>query len=167
MYDVRCTEKGNDAEMSSAKFVAISPLKKSDEDEWRLLWKAYLEYYETILPEAVYASTFKRMQAGNAGDLNEFRGFIARVDGRAAGLVHFYYHRHGWKIENVCYLQDLFVSPGIRGTGLGRKLIESVYADADAMGAPSVYWLTQDFNEAGRRLYDRVGALTPFIKYSR
>jgi hypothetical protein len=30
-----------------------------------------------------------------------------------------------------------------------------------------VYWLTQHFNEAGRRLYDRVGELTPFIRYDR
>jgi len=30
-----------------------------------------------------------------------------------------------------------------------------------------VYWLTQDFNEDGRRLYDKVANLTPFIKYSK
>ena len=54
-----------------------------------------------------------------------------------------------------------------RGTGAGRALIEGVYAAADENGSPDVYWLTQDFNEAGRRLYDRVGTLTPFIKYAR
>jgi len=119
------------------------------------------------LPDALYTSAFERMLAGNAGAPNEFRGFIARVGGQPAGLVHFLYHRHGWKIENVCYLQDLYVDPSVRGTGLGRRLIESVYDDADREGCPSVYWLTQDFNEAGRRLYDRVGTLTPFIKYAR
>ena len=38
---------------------------------------------------------------------------------------------------------------------------------ADAKGAPSVYWMTQDFNAVGRQLYDRIGVLTPFIKYAR
>ena len=54
-----------------------------------------------------------------------------------------------------------------RGTGVGRALIEAVYAAADAEGAPNVYWTTQHFNEVGRRLYDRVGRRTPFIKYER
>jgi len=111
--------------------------------------------------------TFNRMLDGNSGVANEFCGQIAIVDGKPAGLVHYLYHRHGWKIENVCYLQDLYVDPSVRGTGLGRKLIEAVYSDADAKNCPTVYWLTQDFNAAGRRLYDRVGVLTPFIKYSR
>jgi hypothetical protein len=30
-----------------------------------------------------------------------------------------------------------------------------------------VYWMTQDFNANARLLYDRIGSLTPFIKYSR
>ncbi len=147
--------------------IDISDLVSSDEADWRPLWTGYLEYYETTVPEAVYSSTFERMLAGNDGVPNEFCGLIVRVGGKPAGLVHFLYHRHGWKIENVCYLQDLYVDPEFRGTGLGRKLIEAVYAKADAAGSPSVYWLTQEFNEPGRRLYDRVGALTPFIKYSR
>ncbi|MEO0864584.1 MAG: GNAT family N-acetyltransferase, partial [Pseudomonadota bacterium] len=46
-------------------------------------------------------------------------------------------------------------------------LIEAVYAAADAAGAPSVYWLTQDFNTQARKLYDRIGTLSPFIKYDR
>jgi GNAT superfamily N-acetyltransferase len=55
----------------------------------------------------------------------------------------------------------------VRGTGAGRALIEAVYAAGDAAGCPTVYWMTQDFNAAGRRLYDRVAKLTPFIKYQR
>ncbi len=55
----------------------------------------------------------------------------------------------------------------MRGKGIGRALIEAVYAAADKAGCPKVYWLTQDFNTAGRQLYDRIGTLTPFIKYSR
>lgn len=147
--------------------IQIASLTISDELEWRRLWAGYLEYYQTTVSEEVYQSTFKRMLAGNAGADNEFRGLIAKRDGESVGLVHFLYHRHGWKIENVCYLQDLYVQNDVRGAGVGRRLIEAVYADADAMKAPSVYWLTQDFNEAGRRLYDQVGTLTPFIKYVR
>lgn len=50
---------------------------------------------------------------------------------------------------------------------MGRKLIEAVYAVADTNGTPAVYWLTQHFNDAGRRLCDRIGTLKPFIRYTR
>ena len=83
------------------------------------------------------------------------------------GLVHYIFHSHGWRLEQVTYLQDLYVAPEARGTGAGRALIEAVYAAADAAGAPNVYWLTQGSNTTARLLYDRVGRLTPFVKYVR
>ncbi|MCF8512576.1 MAG: GNAT family N-acetyltransferase [Rhodobacteraceae bacterium] len=144
--------------------ITIRPLQASDEADWRRLWTGYLDYYQTTVPEAVYASTFARLLGT---DPQDFNGFIAHVDGQAMGLTHFLFHRHCWKIENICYLQDLYVDPELRGTGLGRRLIEAVYAAADANGTPAVYWLTQDFNTTGRQLYDRIGKLTPFIRYNR
>lgn len=142
----------------------VRTLKASDEPEWRRLWTGYLDYYESSVSEEVYQSSFARMLSNED---NEFHGMVAELDGKLVGLVHYLFHRHGWKIENVCYLQDLYTDPSVRGKSIGRALIEATYEAADANGTPAVYWLTQDFNEAGRRLYDRVGQLTPFIKYSR
>ena len=147
--------------------LVIRPLEAGDEAEWRRLWTAYLEFYESSVPEEVYVSSFRRMLAGNAGEPNEYRGLLALAGGKPVGLVHFLFHRHGWRIENVCYLQDLYADPAVRGLGIGRALIEAVYAAADAEGCPSVYWLTQEFNTTARQLYDRIGTLTPFIKYNR
>lgn len=142
----------------------IRPLTAQDEQEWRRLWCAYLEYYETSVPEEIYVSSFARLLGD---DPQDFNGLVAELDGRLVGLTHYLFHRHGWKIENTCYLQDLFADPDVRGRGIGRALIKGVYTAADEAGAPAVYWLTQDFNKAGRMLYDKVGVLTPFIKYSR
>ncbi len=145
----------------------IRPIAAADESEWRRLWTAYLEFYQSSVPEEVYRSSFDRMLAGNAGAENEFRGLIAELDSKPVGLVHYLFHRHGWKLENVCYLQDLYADPVVRGTGVGRALIEAVYENADEAGCPSVYWLTQDFNATARQLYDRIGTKTPFIQYKR
>ena len=142
----------------------IRPLRASDEADWRRLWTGYLAYYETTVPEPVYGSTFARLLGD---DPQDFSGRIATVGGRPLGLVHYLFHRHCWKIENVCYLQDLYVDPQARGTGLGRRLIEAVYAAADANGTPAVYWLTQEFNAPARLLYDQVAKVTPFIRYIR
>jgi len=145
--------------------IVIRDITQSDFDDWARLWRAYLAFYETDIPSNVYETTFHRLLSN---DPHEFNGRIAVTpEGNAVGLVHFLFHRHGWKIENVCYLQDLFADPEYRGRGVGRALIEEVYRSADAEGASSVYWLTQDFNHTARNLYDRVAQLTPFIKYQR
>ena len=144
--------------------VRIRPLIPADRADWERLWTAYLEFYETSVSKEVYDSTFKRLLGD---DPQDFTGLIAEVDGAPVGLTHYLFHRHCWKVENVCYLQDLYADPEVRGQGVGRALIEAVYQAADAAGAPAVYWMTQDFNEEARRLYDRIGSLTPFIKYAR
>ncbi|MAY62891.1 MAG: GNAT family N-acetyltransferase [Rhizobiales bacterium] len=147
--------------------VVIRPLTADDKAEWRRLWTGYLEFYESEVSEEVYETTFSRLLAGNAGTDNEYRGLLAVIDGQPVGLVHYLFHRHCWKVEDVCYLQDLYADPEVRGQGIGRSLIEAVYKAADEAGNPGVYWTTQEFNAVGRRLYDRIGKLTPFIKYSR
>jgi len=144
--------------------VFIRPLRKNDRTAWRALWRAYLEFYEAHVTEEVYATTFARLIDT---EIDEMGCFIAERDGAPVGLVHYILHRHNWRIEDVIYLQDLYADPSVRGRGVGRKLIEAVYAEADRRGTPSVYWLTQDFNADARKLYDRIGTLTPFIKYQR
>lgn len=144
--------------------VVVRPLEARDEAEWRRLWTGYLEFYETSRPEEVYQTYFKRLLGD---DPQDYHGLVAEKDGQLVGLTHYLFHRHGWSIENVVYLQDLYVDPEVRGTGAGRALIEAVYAAADAAGCPSVYWLTQDFNTTARQLYDRIATKTPFIKYQR
>jgi GNAT superfamily N-acetyltransferase len=144
--------------------LVIRPLEARDRDEWAQLWTGYLEFYETSVKPEIYASTFTRLLGDDARDFN---CFVAELDGKLVGLTHYLFHRHAWRIEEVCYLQDLYADPEVRGTGVGRALIEAVYAAADAYGAPAVYWLTQEFNTTARQLYDRIGKVSPFIRYNR
>ena len=142
----------------------IRPLAAADEAEWRRLWTGYLEFYESSVSEEVYRTTFARLLGD---DEHDYHCFIAEQDGKPIGLTHYLFHRHCWRVENVIYLQDLFVDPEVRGTGAGRALIEAVYAAGNAAGCPTVYWMTQEFNTTARQLYDRIATVTPFIKYQR
>jgi GNAT superfamily N-acetyltransferase len=144
--------------------LTIRPLRQTDEADWRRLWAGYLAFYETTLPETVYATTFARLLDPARPQQN---AMVAELGGRLVGLVHYIFHAHNWRPEDVCYLQDLYVDPETRGTGAGRALIEAVYAAADANGTPAVYWLTQDFNTTARQLYDRIAKVSPFIRYNR
>ncbi len=144
--------------------ITIRRIEPADKTAWAALWKAYLDFYESSVSDAVYDTTFDRLCSDTRPNQN---GFLALQGNVPVGLVHYIYHPHNWRLEDVCYLQDLYADPSVRGTGVGRKLIEAVYAAADTDGCPSVYWLTQDFNAEARKLYDRIATLTPFIKYAR
>ena len=144
--------------------IRVRPIEPADEPVWRLLWRDYLAFYETELPATIYACTFARLTDASVRD---HQGLLALRNDAPVGLAHYIFHRHGWHVADVCYLQDLYVVPEARGTGTGRELIAAVYAEADAAGAAGVYWLTQEFNVTARRLYDRIGRATPFLKYVR
>lgn len=150
--------------MTQPNTVTVRPLRASDKAEWSRLWEGYLAYYETSRPPELYDVYFERLLGDDPQDYN---GLIAELDGQPVGLAHYLFHRHGWSVENTCYLQDLYADPDVRGKGIGRALIEAVYDAADAACVPMVYWLTQDFNATARQLYDRIGVKTPFIKYNR
>ena len=145
--------------------VIIRSLEKGDHAAWKSLWKAYLAFYDTVLSDETIDTNWQRLLLN---DPHEFHGLLA-VDesGNAIGLAHYLFHRHGWNVNNVCYLQDLFVCPKLRSQGVGKKLIQAVYMRADEQQASQVYWMTQSQNTTARKLYDKVADLTPFIKYQR
>lgn len=140
----------------------IRPLADRDRSDWETLWRGYLTFYEATVSEEVTETTWRRLMTKG----EDPEGFCATGDDdRPVGIVHYLFHRSTWTTGDYCYLQDLFVSPEVRTGGAGRALIEAVYAAAEARGASQTYWLTQDFNATARKLYDRIGQLTPFIKY--
>ncbi len=83
------------------------------------------------------------------------------------GLVHYIQHRSCWTVGDYVYLQDLFVEPDLRGTGIGRALIEHVYARAAAAGASRVWWLTHESNAQAMLLYDRIADKSGFVQFRK
>jgi GNAT superfamily N-acetyltransferase len=154
--------------LPSALPASVRPAIPGDHAAWRLLWDGYNTFYgrhgETALPEAVTASTWQRFFQPEEP---VFAWVAQDPQGRLVGLAHGLFHRSMTRIENVCYLSDLFTAPDCRGAGIGRQLIEAVCAHARAAGATRVYWQTHVSNEAGRRLYDQVAAHHGFLVYSR
>ena len=141
---------------------SVRPMQESDRAAWQDLWRDYLAFYETELPDAMFELTWQRLMT--QGD--DPSGFCAASEqGQLLGIVHYIFHRSCWTDGPYCYLQDLFVSAEIRGAGIGRALIGAVAEAAAEQNASQVYWLTQHFNKPARRLYDKVADETPFVKY--
>jgi GNAT superfamily N-acetyltransferase len=144
--------------------VIVRDLCADDRPGWETLWAGYLAFYESALPPEVTAATWSRLL-----DPSEpmFCLVAEGKGGALLGIVHCVLHRGTWAVGDFCYLEDLFVSPHARGRGVGRALIEAVYARADALGCERVYWLTHESNVPARKLYDQVAEYRGFIQYRR
>jgi GNAT superfamily N-acetyltransferase len=147
----------------AAPDIVIRPVGADERAAWEPLWKGYLDFYKTSVPKEVYDTTWARLH-----DPDEPMGLLgAYVDGKLLGIVHYLYHRSCWTIGNYCYLQDLYVAEGARKLGLGRALIEAVYAKARTEGASRVHWLTHETNATARALYDTLADRPGFIQYRK
>jgi GNAT superfamily N-acetyltransferase len=145
------------------QIIQILPLSEQQHAAWLPLWRGYQAFYKTDIAAEVSAITWTRLL-----DPAEPMGAALAWEGQTAvGLVHHIRHRSCWTIGDYVYLQDLFVSPDARGTGVGRKLIEYVYEFARAAGCPRVHWLTHESNTGAMLLYDRIAERSGFLQYRR
>ena len=143
--------------------IHVTPFRADDRERWAELWRGYLDFYETTLPDAIYQQTWARLMEGKI-----LFGFGARLGEEAAplvGITHYLFHDHAWSPKQVCYLQDLFVDATLRGTGCGRALIERVAAEARERDCLRLYWTTKEDNATARLLYDRLAKFNGFIRY--
>ena len=141
----------------------VRPLVPADRAQWQPLWQGYLAFYQAKVAPEVSDVTFARLTGGR----EPMGGFIAMHDDEAVGIVHWITHRSCWTVGDYCYLQDLFVAPSRRGGGIGRKLIETVYDKARALGCSRVYWLTHETNTVAMRLYDGIADRPGFVQYRK
>jgi GNAT superfamily N-acetyltransferase len=147
--------------------IQTRPIQLSDRAAWQPLWDGYNAFYgragKTALPAAVTDATWARF----FDPTEPVHALVAADDdGQLLGLTHYLYHRSTTRIELTCYLQDLFTAPEARGRGVGRALIEAVYAAAREAGIQRVYWQTHTTNATGRALYDKVARHLGFIVYA-
>ena len=141
----------------------IRRVAKRDESRWRELWAGYIAFYRGTVTEEATAALWASLLA----DEDEVRGYVADRGEGPVGLVHYVFHRSTWSTQPICYLQDLYVDPEVRGAGVGRALIEHVYGVAEAAGSAKVHWLTRHDNAVARRLYDRIATETGFVQYAK
>lgn len=145
----------------------VRAIMPADYPAWRPLWDGYNAFYgrhgDAALPEEITASSWARLL-----DPEEpMYALVAELRGDLVGLAHFVFHRSMIRIEDVCYLSDLYTTPKMRGRGLGRALIEGVCARALCSGLSRLYWQTHESNLAGRRLYEQVARHEGFLVYAR
>ncbi|WP_395540029.1 GNAT family N-acetyltransferase [Neotabrizicola sp. sgz301269] len=125
------------------------------------LWRHYLDFYDVTLTPDVTEATWQRL----LDPASALGGRVALREGRLAAFALHVNHASTWVTGDDCYLEDLFVDPALRGSGLGRALIDDLIALARARGWQRLYWHTAQDNARARRLYDSYVLSDDHIRY--
>jgi ribosomal protein S18 acetylase RimI-like enzyme len=141
----------------------IRPLKSSDRAQWDQLWQGYLTFYKHELAAEQTDLTWSRL----VDEDHALHGLGLELDGELVGLAHFSFTTSTWNVHRDLYLEDLFVSPSVRGKRLGKALILALDEIAREEGSRKVWWETHRDNQIARRLYDSIAELSEFVKYTR
>jgi GNAT superfamily N-acetyltransferase len=145
----------------------IRDVTRTDHGQWLPLWDGYNAFYGRVGPTALPADITAMTWARFFDAYEPMHCLVAEQGDQLIGLAHYLFHRSTTMIGPTCYLQDVFTSESARGRGVGRALIEAVYARAKAAGSKRVYWQTHETNIVAQRLYDQVAERSGFVVYRR
>lgn len=147
--------------MSESINIEISYADAQDFRDWLPLWEGYQRFYKVDIAPAVTKNTWVRFL--NPHD--DIHCIVAKMNGEIVGFAHFLFHQSTWAKADYCYLEDLYVSPVIRGKQIGKQLIEFLTQVAQKRKCAKVYWHTQETNHTAQRLYDWIANKPGMIKY--
>ena len=85
-------------------------------------------------------------------------GHVAEVDGEVAGFTLWFLNFSTWEGRHGIYLEDLFVLPERRGSGLGKALLRTLAQECVARGYARLEWWVLDWNTPAIEFYESVGA---------
>ena len=143
--------------------MTIRRISDDDFEEWSTLFMSYRDFYR-LAPDPAVVS---RVWGWLVDDDHEVDAFVAVVEGRLVGFAHYRPFARPSTGTVGLYLDDLFASPDVRGTGVGRALVDEVTAVARRDGRSVVRWITAEDNSSARRLYDSLAQATRWVTYDR
>lgn len=136
----------------------VRPAKSEDVEGVVPLMLAYCDFYGVSHPDEGGLAEMARSLIAAPDD----EGFllVAAGTGGVAGFA-----ACGWKWSSlrgarIVVMEDLYVDPGSRGSGLADELIAGCAATARRNGAPVMIWETQPSNKRAQAVYDRAGGVS-------
>jgi GNAT superfamily N-acetyltransferase len=125
-----------------------------------------LAEYERALHEVV--ATEEHLHRTLFAETPAVFGHVAvTADGRVAGMALWFLNYSTWLGSHNLYLEDLFVRPDYRNTGIGSRLLQALAAVCVERGYERLEWWVLDWNDSARGFYHSIGAeaLTEWIPY--
>jgi GNAT superfamily N-acetyltransferase len=144
---------------------SISAVADADLDELLALMRAYCDFYAT---EPSDDALLGMSRALLAEPQREGVQLIARDGGRrAVGFATVFWSWDTTEGSRIGIMNDLYVVPGARGSGLADRLIEACRERCARRGAARLEWLTAPENVRARAVYERLGSMRePWLVYT-
>ncbi len=140
----------------------VRRISARDEQRWRELWDAYTRFYEREPSEAITRRTWARILDPSF----PVHAIVAEENGSdVVGIANYIIHENTSALTPACYLQDLFVQPDHRATGVGKLLIDWLIEEMKVEGWSRLYWNTKENNYRARGLYDKYTSHSGFLRY--
>ena len=114
--------------MSEKREVKVRRAEPEDGEVFISLVVGLADYENLPAPDE---AAQQRLLQDAFGENKRFDLLLAEVDGQPAGYAVLFETYSTFLARPKLYLEDLFVAPDARGKGIGRALIEAVYAEAD------------------------------------
>lgn len=142
--------------------IQIRDLQPQDRVAWEWLYQQYAEFYKEPMNEDILACTWSWLLDVQ----HPLQGKVAAMaNGALLGLAHYRPFPEPLLGKDAGFLDDLFVAPEQRGSGLGRRLIEAVAQAGKEQGWPFLRWITAADNAQARSLYDGLAQATAWVTY--
>ncbi len=115
-----------------------------------------LAEYEKLSHEVV--ATEEGLRESLFGGRRYAEVLIAEQEGTPAGFALFFHNFSTFLGKPGIYLEDLYVRPQFRGSGLGRALLVYLARVARERGCGRLEWSVLDWNEPAIGFYGSIGA---------
>jgi GNAT superfamily N-acetyltransferase len=136
--------------------VRITVVGPADLPELLPLVRAYCDFYQVAPSDRALLELSRALVADPA---REGQQLLARDDaGRAVGFATLYWTWQTLVATRVGVMNDLFVSPAARGTGVAEGLIAACLERCREHGATRLVWQTATDNRRAQAVYERLGA---------
>ena len=144
--------------------VTIRPVTPEDRADWDVLYSAYAGFYGVAQDAGMRAKVWGWLHDPR----HEVEGLVAQAEtGRLVGLAHVRPFARPLAAATGGFLDDLFVAPEARGSGVADALIEALAEMGRARGWSLLRWITAEDNARARALYDRSAEATRWVTYDQ
>lgn len=133
-------------------------MTENDRERWAELYRGYAAFYEVPVPDLDHL--WHRLTVEG-----EIECFVAKLQGEVIGLAHVRAFARPLEGDTAGFLDDLFVDPTQRGSGVGAALLDHLRSLAAERGWGVITWITDADNHTARGLYDRLAQAQPWVTY--